>query len=104
MDYFLCLYDFTKKNDNTSLIMLLIRKESMSDFNEVQLSDREVQIVIEMARGYSMKEVGEKLFISKYTVLSHKKNIYKKLGISKLIQIGVYAERQGYLKDKGLML
>ena len=104
MDYFLCLYDFTKKNDNTSLIMLLIRKESMSDFNEVQLSNREVQIVTEMARGFTMNEIGERLFISKYTVLAHKKNIYKKLGISKLIQVGVYAERMGFLRDLELKL
>jgi DNA-binding CsgD family transcriptional regulator len=31
--------------------------------------------------GYSSKEIGEELFISEYTVHTHRKNMVKKLGL-----------------------
>jgi len=46
------------------------------------LSKREKEIVIEIGKGLSSEQIAEKLFLSYYTVESHKKNIYLKLHVN----------------------
>lgn len=49
---------------------------------EVELSTREQEIAILMVSGHNEQELAEKLFISKHTVRTHKKNIFRKLKVS----------------------
>ena len=55
------------------------------------LSDREKEIVKEIARGLTNKEIADKLFISVFTVTTHRKNITQKLGIKTIAGLTVYA-------------
>lgn len=55
------------------------------------LSERETDVLTLVAKGFSNKEIGEKLFISMHTVISHRKNITKKLGIKSISGLTVYA-------------
>lgn len=48
-----------------------------------QLSKREVEILKLLATGKTNKDIGEELFISKYTVDTHVKNIKEKLDLNK---------------------
>lgn len=48
-----------------------------------QLSQREIQILQLLATGKTNKDVGKELFISKYTVDTHVKNIKEKLNLKK---------------------
>jgi two-component system, NarL family, response regulator len=58
------------------------------------LSRRELQILKEMARGKSNKEIGQALYISEYTVKNHMKSILKKLGaIGRTEAIAIASER-----------
>ena len=43
------------------------------------LTNRETEILDLVAQGMSNKEIAEQLFVSKYTVESHIKHIYRKL-------------------------
>lgn len=45
------------------------------------LSKREREIVVEIGNGLSSDQIAEKLFLSYYTVETHKKNIYLKLDV-----------------------
>jgi DNA-binding NarL/FixJ family response regulator len=45
------------------------------------LSEREVQILKDLAKGLSFREIGEARFISAHTVARHVKNIYRKLTV-----------------------
>lgn len=45
------------------------------------LSDREMEILSHLAKGYQDKEIAEKLFVSPETVRTHLRNIYKKLHV-----------------------
>ena len=55
------------------------------------LSTREEDIVREIAMGLSNKEIADKLFISQHTVITHRKNITRKLGIKSVSGITIYA-------------
>lgn len=65
------------------------------------LSERELELLLEVAKGYSNKEISERLFISENTVKKHLNNIYSKLGvksrtsaISKAKALGILAEKE----------
>jgi DNA-binding NarL/FixJ family response regulator len=55
------------------------------------LSPRETDVLKELVRGLSNKEISEKLFISTHTVMSHRKNITQKLNIKSVAGLTVYA-------------
>lgn len=61
------------------------------------LSEREQQILECVAQGYSSKEIGEKLNISKYTVDVHIKHIYKKLEVNSRTKAIYAGKEQGLL-------
>jgi DNA-binding CsgD family transcriptional regulator len=56
-----------------------------------ELTEREIDVVKEVALGKTNKEIAEKLFISFHTVISHRKNITEKLGIKSISGLTVYA-------------
>jgi two-component system, NarL family, response regulator NreC len=55
------------------------------------LSSREKDVVRLLAKGFSNKEISEKLFISPHTTLTHRKNITRKLNIKSVAGLIVYA-------------
>jgi DNA-binding NarL/FixJ family response regulator len=56
-----------------------------------ELSEREKEITAQVALGKTNKEIAEELFISTHTVVSHRKNIVRKLGIKTVSGLTVYA-------------
>lgn len=59
--------------------------------DDEDLTQREKDIVRSIALGLTNKEIGDKLFISPHTVITHRKNITRKLGIKSVSGITVYA-------------
>ena len=55
------------------------------------LSSREVEVLREVARGRTNREVGEALFISEHTVARHLSNIFTKLGVNSRTAATSYA-------------
>jgi DNA-binding CsgD family transcriptional regulator len=58
------------------------------------LSEREVEIVKLIVNGLTSAEIAEKLFISEHTVKTHRKNIFKKVGINSISQLTSFAINQ----------
>ena len=63
----------------------LIRKakayrQSQMDIAEL-LTDREVEVLTQVARGLTNKEIGRELFVSDRTIQGHLQNVYQKLGV-----------------------
>lgn len=56
-----------------------------------ELSDREREVLIELSKGLTNKEIAEKLHISVHTAITHRKNIIKKTGIKSVAGLTVYA-------------
>lgn len=58
---------------------------------DYELSDRETDVLVLVAKGLSSKEIADKLNISVHTVNSHRKNITHKTGIKSVAGLAVYA-------------
>lgn len=70
-----------------------LRKEnSPVDISDnYELSNREMDVLVLVAKGLSTKEIADKLNISVHTVNSHRKNITHKTGIKSVAGLAVYA-------------
>lgn len=53
---------------------------------QFQLTQREYEVLDLIARGYSNKEIGEKLFLSVPTIKSHTSSLYAKLDVQRRTQ------------------
>ncbi|MFR9650680.1 MAG: LuxR C-terminal-related transcriptional regulator [Rikenellaceae bacterium] len=62
-----------------------------TDNKETELTQREMEIVAAIARGASNKEIADQLFISTYTVMTHRRNISAKLNIHSPAGLTIYA-------------
>ncbi len=79
---------------NDKIIKLLDeRKEEDEEEDQDQdvLSQREKEIVVCVVKGMTNKEIAEKLFLSIHTVITHRKNITKKLQIHSASGLTIYA-------------
>lgn len=47
-----------------------------------ELSDREIEVLLEVARGYTNKEIAKRLILSEETVKSHLRHILGKMGVT----------------------
>lgn len=56
-----------------------------------ELSEREREVLVELANGLSNKEIATKLHISVHTAITHRKNIVRKTGIKSVAGLTVYA-------------
>lgn len=61
------------------------------------LTKREKEIFQLIAKGYANQQISDLLFIALATVLTHRKNIYSKLGMKKLSDVIRYADMFGLL-------
>jgi len=58
---------------------------------ESGISEREKLVVKYIALGLTNKEIADRLFISSHTVITHRKNITRKLGIKTVSGLTIYA-------------
>jgi len=63
------------------------------------LSDRETEILKNIALGKSNKEIGDQLFISHRTVDTHRTNIMKKMGVHNVAGLVRIALRNGLVQE-----
>lgn len=76
-----------KTDDVSARISSMIQK---ADSNE-SISEREKEIIVCLVQGMSNKEIANKLFISVNTVMTHRRNISRKLQIHSLAGLTIYA-------------
>lgn len=68
-----------------------VQKTVIKQENSEDLSEREKDVLKKIALGKINKEIASELFISTHTVISHRKNITRKLGIKTVSGLTVYA-------------
>lgn len=63
------------------------KNKSITTFKKYKLSERELEIVGLIQKGYKSYEIADKLFLSKSTIDTHRKNILRKTNSSSLFEI-----------------
>lgn len=76
-----------KSNDVSARISSIINKADSME----SISEREKEIIVCLVQGMSNKEIANKLFISINTVITHRRNIVRKLQIHSLAGLTIYA-------------
>jgi DNA-binding NarL/FixJ family response regulator len=77
------------------LVLDEFRRISHKDEGEPELTPRENEVLRYVAKGYTYREIGEKLFISTKTVQNHVQNILSKLQLRKRYELMRYALQRG---------
>jgi DNA-binding NarL/FixJ family response regulator len=62
-----------------------------------QLTPSELEIVRLISEGLTTKEIASRKYISFHTVISHRKNIFRKLGVSSVSELIMYAIKSGWI-------
>ena len=66
-------------------------KTDVQAIENEELSEREKDVLIQVVKGLSNKEIANVLCISTHTVISHRKNITRKLNIHSTAGLTIYA-------------
>lgn len=61
------------------------------------LSDREIEVLVLIVKGYINKEIADKLNVSLSTIITHRRNITDKLGMKSISSLTIYAVMHGYV-------
>ncbi|MBQ7526317.1 MAG: helix-turn-helix transcriptional regulator [Bacteroidaceae bacterium] len=87
-----------KDDDVSTRISNMIRNAESTE----SISEREKEIIICLVQGMSNKEIASQLFISINTVITHRRNISRKLQIHSLAGLTIYAIANGLIDNKCL--
>ena len=63
----------------------------------IMLSEREIEIVKLIAKGYSNEMIADKLFLSFHTVKTHRKNMLSKLNFNNTAELVKYCSDMGLI-------
>lgn len=87
-----------KYYDPTILDLVMNSNSIQNDEYVEQLTPKEVEVLIELGKGLSNKEISKILYITEYTVKKHVSQIFTKLGLSDRTQAALYANAKGLVK------
>jgi len=76
----------------------LVQSQHKTDAYE-RLTEREREILMLIAEGYSSRQIADQLYLTVKTVLNHRRNIMDKLGIGNPAQLIKYAIKIGLVDD-----
>ena len=85
-----------KNDDLSARISSMINNADSKE----SLSEREKEIIVCLVQGMSNKEIANKLFISINTVITHRRNIVRKLQIHSLAGLTIYAIANNLIDKK----
>ncbi|NTU94125.1 MAG: response regulator transcription factor [Chlorobiaceae bacterium] len=87
-----------KKHYSEGVLEILLKKDGPIEPSGV-LTRAETDIVRQIASGLTTKEIAAKKQISFHTVMTHRKNIFRKLGISNSSELVMFAIKSGMIKN-----
>ena len=75
----------------SKLSQVVKNDDKLEKADDVELSKREIDVLVAVAKGLMNKEIADQMNISIHTVISHRKNITRKTGIKSVSGLTVYA-------------
>ncbi|KDB54050.1 two component LuxR family transcriptional regulator [Sphaerotilus natans subsp. natans DSM 6575] len=64
----------------------------------VQLTEREREVLLRVAKGFTLPEIGVQLSLSRHTIADYVKQIYRKLNVSSRAEAALEAQRLGLFR------
>lgn len=82
------------------IIDVLLEKELSAQQHCItgSISEREIEVIRRLVTGKRPKEIASQMNLSYHTIVTHKRNIYSKLGINNSIELAQYALKTGLMK------
>jgi DNA-binding NarL/FixJ family response regulator len=71
------------------------KPEQRDNLPHVQLTDRENEVLLRVAKGFTLPEIGVQLGLSRHTIADYVKQIYRKLNVSSRAEAALEAQRLG---------
>ena len=96
------LEQLARQSDVTRNISDMVFKTGMS--SDEALSDREKDVIIALVQGMSNKEIADHLCISVNTIITHRRNIARKLQIHSPAGLTIYAIVNGFVDISSVKL
>lgn len=105
---FVVFTDITQLKQSNKMVLSLIGLDgeqsyfnvdpirNLSSSNEI-LTKRERQIFNLLAKSFTSRQIAEELHISTATVSSHRKNIYKKIDVSSILELVQFGLEKGWI-------
>ena len=87
----------TRYLSQRALEVIITQQQQEEDKSESILTETETEIVKAIAQGKTTKEIAAERFSSIHTVTTHRKNIFRKLGINTAHEAVKYALRAGLI-------
>jgi len=81
------------------LDMLFESSEKKETINGLVLTASEIEIVRLIAQGLTNKEIAVKKFLSIHTIMTHRKNILRKVGVSNASELIMFAIKSGIIDN-----
>ncbi|WP_018358943.1 response regulator transcription factor [Porphyromonas levii] len=78
------------ENEVVNILEEVLEVESNDD-SEMLLTPREQEVVIAVVKGLTNKEIADALFLSTHTIITHRRNIARKLNIHSPAGLTIYA-------------
>lgn len=75
----------------------ILRDMTHKEMPGLRLTERETEVLLELAQGLTNREIAEKLFIGEETVKSHVGNVLSKLHLRHRNQVMLYALKKGLI-------
>lgn len=69
------------------------------DIPKVSLTERETEVLLRVAKGFTLPEIGIQLGLSRHTIADYVKQIYRKLNISSRAEAALEAQRLGIFRS-----
>lgn len=91
------IIDKGRKYYDTGVLDLIMNSSNPieEDGHFEQLTPKEKEILIELGKGRSNKEISKILYITEYTVKKHVSQVFAKLGLTDRTQAALYANAKG---------
>jgi DNA-binding NarL/FixJ family response regulator len=88
-----------KKYYSNELLEILFEVNERKNSGEETglLTNSEIEIVRLISEGLTTKEIASHRYVSFHTVITHRKNIFRKLGVSSVSELIMYAIKSGWI-------
>lgn len=77
----------------------IIESIQRRDNGEIELTEREIEILEQIAKGYTTNQISENLFISPHTVETHRKNLMNKAQTNNVVKLINWGRDNEWLRE-----